>query len=61
MDASVFLSRLQSLRSPRDENAKKNFQDDPSLSKKERLAGVFKALRAAVLAVKGNASLGVLF
>lgn len=55
MNPQLFLNRLQALRAPKEENAKKfvPVEDDPSLSKKERLARVFRVLYNVVVEAKG--------
>lgn len=55
MNPQLFLNRLQALRAPKDENAKKfvRVEDDPSLNKNERIARVFRALYKAIVDAKG--------
>lgn len=53
MNPSVFLTRIQALRAPRDVATKRQVEDNPELSKKERLALVFKALFKAIVTVTG--------
>lgn len=55
MNPQLFLNRLQALRAPKEENAKKfvRVEDDPSMNKKERLARVFRALYSAIVDAKG--------
>lgn len=55
MNPSVFLTRIQALRAPRDEKTKRLCQisDNPELSKTERLAKVFQAIYNAISTAKG--------
>lgn len=55
MNPQLFLNRLQALRAPKEENARKfvRVEDDPSLSKKERVGRVFRALYNVIVDAKG--------
>lgn len=53
MNPSVFLTRIQALRAPKEESTKRQVEDNPELSKKERLNVVFKALFKTLISVTG--------
>ncbi|GBP07646.1 Histone-lysine N-methyltransferase ash1 [Eumeta japonica] len=56
MNPSVFLTRLQALRAPRENAARRlpPLEDNPDLSKKTRLANIFRALHKAVVSIRDD-------
>lgn len=56
MNPEVFISRLQMLRASKDDTVKRliRIEDDPALSRRERLTSVFKALYRAIVSAKGE-------